>query len=108
MKTQYHKSFDKREEVPANQEPIHMDTKEKELPPQQTPPPLAIVVNCSRLNVREKPTTSSASIGVLEVGTTVLIRSETDENWTYISGPSGINGHVMSMFIEKVVVKEEV
>lgn len=58
------------------------------------------VVNCSKLNVRSKPTTDAEVITTLEVKSEVVIdpaRSTTD--WLKITTPTGVDGYCMRKFV---------
>lgn len=61
---------------------------------------IGIVSNCSKLNVREKPTKDSEVKCVLNEGTEVIIDIENSTNtWYYVTTPSGIEGYCMTQFI---------
>ena len=61
---------------------------------------IGIVSNCSKLNVREKPTKASEVKCVLNEGTEVIIDIEKSTNtWYYVITPSGIEGYCMNQFI---------
>ena len=61
---------------------------------------IGIVSNCSKLNVREKPTKASEVKCVLNEGTEVIIDIErSTDTWYYVTIPSGIEGYCMKQFI---------
>lgn len=61
---------------------------------------IGIVSNCTKLNVREKPTKASEVKCVLNEGTEVIIDIEKSTNtWYYVTTSSGIEGYCMKEFI---------
>lgn len=61
---------------------------------------IGIVSNCSKLNVREKPTKSGEVKCILNAGTEIIIDIEKSTNtWYYVTTPSGIEGYCMKQFI---------
>lgn len=64
------------------------------------------VINCERLNVRDKANSNSAIICVLVVGTKVVIENDhqlAEENgWFHITTEVGVDGFVKSEYIEVI------
>ena len=62
------------------------------------------VVNCTKLNVRVKPSTSAAPITILPVNTklNIDIEESTDE-WYKIYTATGVKGYCMKQFIDTVL-----
>lgn len=69
--------------------------------PKVTKPKTGVVANCEKLNVREKPTTSSSVVGVINKTEKVTIKnSESTDEWLKIKTKSGLEGFCMKKFIE--------
>ena len=59
------------------------------------------VVNCDRLNVRKEGNLNGEIVGTIPVGSSVRIEFY-DNDWIFVTLPSGITGFVMAKFIKEV------
>lgn len=108
-KFNYSKQFDKNEELtkPMQEQlqPIPDPVQEPEVPqtPVQEQPPVirkGVVVNCDRLNIRERCTKESDVVSIISKGTIVDIYGEVPD-WYEIETANGkIKGYCMAEFIE--------
>ena len=61
----------------------------------------ATVVNCVKLNVRSKPSSTAAIVTVLDANTKVLVDvSKATEDWYYIFTTSGVQGYCLKTNIQ--------
>lgn len=59
------------------------------------------VINCARLNVREKPSKEANVVEVLNVGSEVLVdKSEVNDEFYKVTTKSGKDGYCMKTFVE--------
>lgn len=60
-----------------------------------------VIVNCSKLNVREDPSTDAEVVCVLDVMTEVKIDvGESDNEWLKVFTAAGIEGYCMRKFVD--------
>lgn len=59
------------------------------------------VANCTKLNIRTKPSADAAVIRVLNAGTKIDINTTKSNNeWLSVRTPDGINGYCMRKFVD--------
>lgn len=98
----YKKQHDVVEETPVVEEPVVAPAPEVEVEqPQVVAPVEGKVVDCAKLNVREKPAADAAVVRVIDVDTTVIIDVEksTDE-WFHVCTATGVEGYCMRKFVK--------
>lgn len=60
-----------------------------------------VVVNCSKLNVREEPSIESAVICVLDVMSEIEIDvTKSDNEWVKVHTVTGVEGYCMRKFVD--------
>lgn len=60
-----------------------------------------VVVNCAKLNVREKPSTNSDVICVLDVMSEIQVDvSKSTTQWVYVYTATGVEGYCMREYID--------
>lgn len=61
------------------------------------------VVDCTSLNIREKPDKTSTILCVISVGDTVLVNSDSlEEDWLNVSIQNDVIGYAMKEYLEEV------
>lgn len=64
------------------------------------PPKTAVVANCNRLNVRDKPNKYGHAFHVLTVGDIVSVK-DVQNGWAHITSGSNIEGYVMEEYLKE-------
>lgn len=72
-----------------------------DIPDKPKEPAKYIVVNCNRLNVREKPSMDSAILCVLNNSETMLVEDIVD-GWAHVYTEFGIEGYIVEEYIKEV------
>lgn len=83
--------------TPELEETAELETQETETDSDLV---IGVVTNCLRLNVREKPTTSSPVISAVEALSELMVDvGKSDEEWYSVCTEAGIEGYCMRNFI---------
>lgn len=84
------------EEVEVKEEPVV-----EEVPVEEAPKALVgIVTNCTKLNVRKKPSLDADILTTIPVHTEVAIDTKKSvDEWAYIKAESGVKGFCMKKYI---------
>ena len=94
------------EEVPSPEESVEVEVKFELAPeapsPEEVVSKVAKIVNCEKVNVREKADVNSAALTILPAGEEVVIKVKESTDAFYAVIAKGINGFIMKQFVDVV------
>ena len=97
----YRKMYNAEEQHPVNDVAVDVEqTNEEIVCPEKCEYVPGVVVNCSRLNVREHPNTDAAVRYVIASGSEVQVCvAHNYDDWCEVCTPSGVEGYCMKKYI---------